>query len=340
MLRSHIASGILSDPFPGENALADQIGVSRPILRQALRELAAEKLIIISNGKRTRLVKALRPGPGRCRRVLAISSRPLRPHWQEWDGRIIEEIRDLLKEKGFIWNEFHEPRLRFAAGIPLLKEAVRNSACDCLLLIGTSKAVQKWAMCRRGSSLILGSAFPGISLPSVDSDYHALGWHAAGRLAAAGHSRIALLCRRPPLRGDLSTREGMQEFFSRHPHFDGELTIHDLSESIDEICQLTERLLRKRHPPTALMPFYPADAVTIATHLLKTGRRIPQDIAVVSRETAPLMEAMTPEITRYERNQRQIVHRVARAIGNLCSGRQNGASPVLISPRFIAGHTL
>lgn len=341
ILRNHIASGILADPFPGEGSLAAQLGVSRPVLRQALQELSREKLIVIANGKRTRLVKKLRSvSRSRQRHVLVLSPFSFRCPSREGTSQIIEEIRQLLQSKGCHWSEFHDPRLRFAAGISLLEEVVGASSCDCLLLLGTSKAIQKWAVGQPVSSFVLGSLFPGISLPAVDSDYHALGWHAAGRLAAAGHRRVALLCRKTLLRGDQATREGIQAFFDRHSQFPCEISIHHLPENIEETCHLLERMLRKNHPPTALMPFYPADTVTVVTYLLKTGRRIPHDVAILSRESVPLMEAIVPEITRYEKNQRQLVRYAVRTIDALSSHQPPGKQLILIMPRFIPGKTL
>lgn len=59
-LQAHIRSGGLGpgDAFPSENALAAEIGVSRAVVREALRSLAALGLIDVGNGRRARVSTA------------------------------------------------------------------------------------------------------------------------------------------------------------------------------------------------------------------------------------------------------------------------------------------
>jgi GntR family transcriptional repressor for pyruvate dehydrogenase complex len=65
-LHEHIRSNGLvpGDPLPSEGGLAAQLGVSRPVVREAFSSMAALKLIHIGNGRRARV-------SGLDRRVLA-----------------------------------------------------------------------------------------------------------------------------------------------------------------------------------------------------------------------------------------------------------------------------
>src|SRR5687768_6240446 len=56
-LQSHIRSNALGpgDALPSENALAMELGVSRTVVREAFRSMAALRLIDIGNGRRARV---------------------------------------------------------------------------------------------------------------------------------------------------------------------------------------------------------------------------------------------------------------------------------------------
>ncbi|HEX3788981.1 MAG TPA: GntR family transcriptional regulator [Pseudonocardiaceae bacterium] len=54
-LRERLASGEFSDQFPGELALVDQYGVSRHTVRQALRQLRADGVVVAERGRQPRV---------------------------------------------------------------------------------------------------------------------------------------------------------------------------------------------------------------------------------------------------------------------------------------------
>lgn len=54
-LRAAIASGDLGESLPGGHQLARQLGVSRPTVRTALLRLASEGLLVVDQGRRSRV---------------------------------------------------------------------------------------------------------------------------------------------------------------------------------------------------------------------------------------------------------------------------------------------
>ncbi len=340
VIRTRIRSGELTDPLPGELQFAASLGISRPVLREALRELAAEKIIVTAKGRRTRILRR-RASPGRLkrRRILAISPArsevPLR-----LGNAVIDEIRRRLEAEGYLWTSLSDARLRTRNPAPILDNLVPRGVFDALLLHGSTEAMQEWAFASKTPALVLGSSFPGIVLPSVDTDYRAVGWHAAGRLAAAGRTRVAVLFRTPLRQGDKSTIEGLQAFMSRNSGKMEALDLQALSGGVEETCLQLERMFRKPLRPDALMLFQPADAVIALTYCLKTRRRIPEDIALISRESVPLMAAMVPELTRYGSNEEQLVRHAVRAIQTLGLRLPGHRSEIRLAPRFVPGRTL
>ncbi len=338
LLREMIRAGELRSPFPGEITLAARVGVSRPVLRDALRELARQKIIETTKGKRTRLLPARR-AVARARKlhILAVSS-PRTGTTLRLAVGAVHEVREILQGKGYVWSEFREGRFAHGEGRKSLSDRIRAGAYDCIALHDSTKAQQEWISRCKAPAFILGSAFPGVDLPSLDSDYHALGWHAAGKLAAAGHTGVAALLRSPARQGDEATLEGMRDFFNKNPS--RTLTTHFFSGEVDEICRQLDRTLRSKNPPSALMLFYPVDVITVLTHLLQSGRRIPGDVALLSRESLPIMQAMVPAVTRYESQEARLVRRAVQALESLCHAQALKERHARIIPRFVPGQTL
>ncbi len=87
-LKTHIRSNGLApgDALPGENAFALELGVSRVVVREAFRSMAALKLIDVGNGRRAR-VSAIDPS------VLAI----VLDHAVHTDQISIQQIYDVRR---------------------------------------------------------------------------------------------------------------------------------------------------------------------------------------------------------------------------------------------------
>lgn len=335
-----IRAGELADPFPGEILLAARLGVSRPVLRDALRELAGQKVISIARGKRTRLLPARQSIPRMKKpHILALSS-PRAGTGFRLTGGVFYEVREVLQSRGYLWSEFAEGRLTGGQSRKSLGERIRADAYDGILLHDSTKAQQEWITGFATPALVLGSTFPGVDLPSLDNDYHALGWHAAGRLAASGHQRMGVLLRDPLRQGDEATMEGMREYFAQHTKGDSRVSTCILTGEGEEICRQLERILRGPNAPSVLVIFYPVDVITAVTYLLQSGRGIPKDIAILSRESIPIMSAMVPAVTRYERDEARLRRRAVLSLESLCHAQPLRQSQVRIIPRFVKGATL
>lgn len=339
VLRKWIKRGELSDPLPSEASLATSLQVSRPVLRQAFRQLAGEGLIVISKGKLTRLARRRQSRLPRSRlRITAISPQPQDASIRIRRG-LIDQIRDELISKNYRWDELNDFRLRFARGTAHLDDYLETNPCDCLLLNGSNEVMQKWASQQSTPSMILGSSLPGISLPSVDSNYHALGWHAAGRLAAAGRFHVAIFFRTPLRPGDQAAITGLRSFYESRPLTPFTISLNALDGDVETSCRRMEKLLRGSNRPDAFFVLYPADAITALTYLLRSGKKIPAEIALISRESLPLMTSMVPELTRYESNERRLIRQTVQTLEKLCHHQSLPQTTIRVLPRYLKGQT-
>jgi DNA-binding LacI/PurR family transcriptional regulator len=101
-----------------------------------------------------------------------------------------------------------------------------------------------------------------------------------------------------------------------------------------------DKTLRSGQPPTACVVARCAHTLTVITHLLRHGRRIPQDIAVISRDDEAFLEHVTPSVTRYAANQLQFARRVSAAARQLAETGVLPPRAMRLMPKLIRGETV
>jgi DNA-binding LacI/PurR family transcriptional regulator len=113
---------------------------------------------------------------------------------------------------------------------------------------------------------------------------------------------------------------------------------------IDGMANHLETLLddavRSRNPPTAYLVARGVHVLTVMTYLLGSGKRIPQDAAVISRDNDPFIQAIVPTVSRYAINPAQFARRVSKAMRPLVETGALEPKPIRLIPSFIAGETV
>jgi DNA-binding LacI/PurR family transcriptional regulator len=252
----------------------------------------------------------------------------------------MDELRRRLEAKNYIWTQFYDRRLSSRRGPTLLSQRISQSKQACLLLVHSSEAMQKWAQEQAINSVVLGTSFPDIDLPSIDTDYHALGWHAAGQLVKAGHRRVSLLLPPNSPGGDRATQQGLLEYLQSMPGTPCRFSLDPVTNQPLELQAAIDRILARRNPPTAFFSFLPLHTLTLLTHLLQRGVRIPGDIALISRDSEFYLNAVTPEPARYERNESAFITQTIRLIEKVSSGVPPVKKSVRLIPSFKPGRTI
>lgn len=342
-LLRRIRSGDLHDLLPGEETLAGQIGVSRPVLRQALDELRRQGIVATAKGKRTRILQpgSARergrglPSPLKRRRLLVLGPFPP-PAARHLETPVLDLLQSRLEKRGWLWEEHFGKALGSPRGArTLLQQLWEQSRADCALLIGSTAEMQAWAVREAIPALVLGSPAEGCPLPFVDVHYDALGWHAGGRFAAAGRRRITVFTHCPLRMGDRATLRGLRNFAATTARA---LEIVEVEVRPASLVSQLEGISRIAATHGWLFLF-PADAITAYTHLLASGHRFPGEIAILSREAFPWIGAMTPSLAHYRANHHLLVQRSVAILDKLALG-VTGLKGAAIMPQFVPGETL
>lgn len=338
-LRESIVQGAWGELLPGEHELARRLSVSRPTVRAALARLAEEGFITIKKGCRTRLRSA--------RRKHVVSAPPtvclVVPSSRESLGfsghPVLMEMRARFAEQGVGWEEIFDRTLGGGHPESRLASIVSGRRHVCWLLLGASATIQRWFAEARVPTLVLGSCHSGVELPSVDVNYYAIGWHMAGSIAKHGHRRVAFVLPHQALAGDLACLRGLSEYIRRRER---QISVVELSagQSRAGLLAALDHLLRSPDPATAIFCIHVEHLLMVLVHLLKSGRRVPNEVSLICRETSTSVDLGVPEITRYSSPAAKQARLAVRIAQSMLSGHQVMTSPNLILPAFVPGETL
>ena len=110
--------------------------------------------------------------------------------------------------------------------------------------------------------------------------------------------------------------------------------------SASNVCALVDEALRSGKPPTAFVVSGARHVLTVMMHLMLRGRRIPQDVAVVSRDDDPILEATSPTVARYAVKPAQLATRIVLAIRQLVDAGTVPDRAIRLMPAFVPGDSI
>ena len=337
-VRDGLQRGLWVERLPGERDLSRQLNVSRPTLRAALDVLRQEGWLAAAPGRRRVIDR--RAGRPRSqdfvvRLLLPFPLQEAPPFVFYW----IDKLRELLPAADCLL-EIHTG-LRWYTHRPEkdLAELTRQTPASAWVLARTTEPMQRWFAQQQLPCIIAGSCCPGVELPSIDFDHRAVARHAATQLLVRGHRHIVMLVQTPELPGDLDAEAGFREAFEKQsPDATPIVARHD--GSLADIRACLNRLLRRKPSPTAFFVVRSMPALAAASELTRQGRRLPEDIAFISRDSDPFLEYFSPELARYSSDPELFAQRLAALAVKLARRGNLARQQIRLMPDFLKGETL
>ncbi len=326
-------TGQWGERLPPERLLAAQTGVSRDTVRAALAILQEKGVVTERRRAGTRIRKAAsagRTGPYTVGILVAMRMDYASYRTISW----VDGLRRLLYQKNVVAETYdgyaHKPNF--------FRTISTRTRHDAWVVFYPPPEALKWSL-RSGVRAIMASTVdPTLGLPSVDIHYRAVCHHAAGRLAALGHRRLALILHRREWGADKESAAGFLEGAAAHPEVTANIYHHNGTP--EGICELTDRLLAMKQRPTGWITAVAPHSLTILMHLQRRGVAVPGEISLIAQDAEPWQHFAIPEPTRYEADISQLARATAREIFRALSGSTTPPKPQRIIPNLLFGRTL
>lgn len=329
-LREGILSGAWHQRLPGERVLSERAGVSRPVMREGLRRLEDEG-VIVRDPNRTRVVVSpappakIPPSPAKVIFLVGVDEEISLLS----ERRIFHHVTERLWRWGVKTEVRRHPSLERSSAGRLLADWTRSEPPGTRwVLLSVSHHVQRWFSARSLSAVVVGSAFPDVVVPSFDMDYRAIGRHAAARFLGEGHRHLVLLSLEHPRAGDLSCEAGFAETCEAFSGTGLRYAVVRTRRNPEDFARCLKRVCAGPAAPTALLVCHAQLALTALTTLQAAGRRVPQEISIICRDEEKFLAFTRPEVARYCCDDDTHSRRLARFI-------LGGTKSVEIVPRFV-----
>ena len=338
-ITEEIATGRWDQWLPAEHELSSLLHVGRRTVRAALEQLRRDGVVKCRRGQRRKIIRR-KPGHPKPASMRAMLLTPVPLHLMSpFSIFLIDRLREHLGEEGYLL-EIHASRDTYRTRLPQqlkkLEETLRPAAW---VLTQSTEPMQHWFARCGIPSVVVGSSYPGVALPSVDLDYAAVCRHAVGQFLSRGHRRIILLNPRSLAAGDMNGEAGFLQAVKSTSATNVEARIVHHNGTVANVCHCLDALMRLKERPTALLVSRAHHLATVLGHLLVNKFRVPADVAVISRDDDSYLTNIVPLPARYLGNPDLFASTLSRVVLEVIRGRKPAAEYRLM-PKFFAGQTL
>jgi hypothetical protein len=336
-IRQMIGEGAIGPALPSERTLSTQLGISRPVLREALAELenAGE---LVWRGKRRCLAadrKRRKPRPAR----ICLLCR----HGWEVDGNETVMLREhaahSLGHDGLDIEVAAAPACFGPNPARLLQQITEARPRTLWVLFRSTPQIQSWFLESGLPVLVLGGCHPGIDLPNLDTDYFGVCRHAAGLLIARGRTGVAIIKTETDLPGDRRSLAGFTQGWTLTGGRKAPVLVTHNRET-GSICRAVDRLTARRDAPGVWLVFGARTYLTVAARLAEHRLRVGRDIHLLCRDSDPYFELIVPTVAHYRRDSTRLKRRFLQSIRAFRDGAAPPASHQPIPAEFVDGDSL
>lgn len=339
-LREGFQGGRWVGPLPGVVPLADELMVSKDIVRAALKALEEEGWIEDGGAGRRRRILPQRNVKPKCRalRIGVMLYVPLAEN-DVLTAAIVLAIRNAVEVAGHVCV-FSDPSLaEMKDNLSRISRCVKAADADAWIVFAASRGVLEWFAAQPFPVLAYGGRFQNLPVACSATSIATAIESVVNVLVDYGHRRIVMLMETflrqptliPSLEIYLSTLEarGIAPTHYNLPHF--EETVEDLETFLDGLFRLT--------PPTALIVHHGTYLVAVLSFLARRGLQVPRDVSLITVYSDPIFRLCEPQFDHFQMQRQDHIDRISRWVNSVAKGRPDKRQ-VIFDAKYVRGGTV
>ena len=322
-LTEEIARARWRGRLPGVDRLAEDLGVSRESVRDALLQVERAGLIERRGSGRSRLIVE-NPGKRKGRQGLRIAIL-LRERLEEEVNSsflgLMVRVRHRLEEDGHVCIFPPKSQLDLGLDSTRIIRMVRQTKADAWLVAAGSLDLLKWFSASPLPVLAIGGRLRGLPIAATYRDPLPTIREVFRKLIEMGHRRITVISERERRQPTLSIIERTleEELQVRGLPF-GNFNVPDWEPTPAGLVKLLRQLFRFT-PPTVIQVSEWATCVGVLSFLNQRGLRVPEDVSLISETTENAMFWHRPALAHLTADYEALLHHILRWVSGVSRGK-------------------
>ncbi len=339
-LREGFRAGRWQGQLPGVRQLAGELGVSRDVLRDALRLVEAEGLVIHDGaGKHRRVASASRNTAKRMLRVGIHLAGPLEED-NAHTHQLISGILSAVESLGHAPFIAPKSSQQLGDNPARVRRQITDCKADAWIIYSASRGVLEMAARLKTPVFALGGMSEGLPIAGSRTDQTAPIHAAVDLLVKKGHRSIVLIC--PPRWKTPRLNHAAAAFLDR-------LSFHQLPaqasynipdwrhdpQGLDELLHALFRVT----PPTALLIQEPECVGPVLVFLAERRLRVPDHVSVVNLLPDPMQSFYRIQLARFQWPVQPHIRNVVRWVRSVARHQEDRRYSTL-SPEFVEAESI
>ena len=152
----------------------------------------------------------------------------------------------------------------------------------------------------------INASYEELEAPEIRMDDRLSSEKLTSHLLDLRHTRICMITKTDDLQGKERMKGFVRAYSKINKAFDGSLMITFDTENVESLAGKVDHVLQLDNPPTAFVCYNDQIAVKVIKRIQKSGKKIPQDISVVSHDNSILSTATDVKLTSINHPKEQL----------------------------------